>query len=204
MNMRGIQAAMLLAAVLGMSAVHAQQPAADADARHLELRKLKTTMEEALNKRDLDALIANVDEHVVFTTMNDDVALGKEGVRQYFKKMMEGPDRVVDSVTTEFVPDGPSFFHGDDEAVAYGSTNDHYVLKNGQKFDIHARWTATLNRKDGHWLVSAFHYSANMFDNPILRAQRRYLILIGAGAAVALALLGFLLGRRRSRPAAAS
>jgi uncharacterized protein (TIGR02246 family) len=172
-------------------------PAASTDAaKHDALRKLKDTMEEALNKRDLDALVANVDENLVFTTMNGDVARGRQGIRDYFSKMMEGPDKIVDTITSDFEPDDLSIFYGDSMAVAFGSSKDHYVLTDGRKFDIAGRWTATLVNKEGRWLIAAFHYSTNVFDNPILTMQRKYLLLGGAGGAVLLALVGWFLGRR--------
>jgi uncharacterized protein (TIGR02246 family) len=175
-------------------------PAPDAHAaQHDALRQLQATMETALNARDLDAIVANVDENVVFTTMNGDVARGRDGVRQYFAKMMEGPDKVVETVTSDFIPDELSIFYGEDTAIAFGGSNDHYVLTDGRKFDIHARWTATLVQKDGRWLVAAFHYSTNVFDNPILTMQRKYLIAGGAGGALVLGLLGFFIGRKTGR-----
>ena len=174
----------------------AAAPASDDAARHDGLRKLKDTMEEALNKRDLDALVANVDENVVFTTMNGDVARGRQGIRDYFAKMMEGPDKIVDTITSDFEPDDLSLFIGDDVAVAFGASKDHYVLTDGRKLDIAGRWTATLVNRQGRWLVAAFHYSTNVFDNPILTTQRNYLLLGGAGGAVLLGLIGWFVGRR--------
>lgn len=170
-------------------------------AQHEGLRALKATMEKALNERDLDTLLANVNENVVFTTMNGDVAKGREAIRAYFEKMMNGPDKVVESVTTSFVPDALSDIYGEDVAVSYGHTNDHYVLKGGKELDIHARWTATIVRKDSRWLVAAFHYSENIFDNPVMNAQRTMLLGGGGVAAVVLGLLGFFFGRRSARAA---
>jgi len=181
----------------------AAAPASDDAAKHAGLRKLKDTMEEALNKRDLDALVANVDENVVFTTMNGDVVRGRQGIRDYFARMMEGPDKVVDTITSDFEPDDLSLFYGNDVAVAFGSSKDHYVLTDGRKLDIAGRWTATLVNKEGRWLVAAFHYSTNVFDNPILNTQRKYLLLGGAGGAVLLALAGWFLGRRSGSRATA-
>ena len=183
------------AAAVPAAAEAAPQASSDV-AKHDELRKLKDTMEEALNKRDLDALVANVDENIVFTTMNGDVARGRQGIRDYFAKMMEGPDKIVDTITSDFEPDDLSIFYGDSVAVAFGSSKDHYVLTDGRKFDIAGRWTATLANTDGRWRVAAFHYSTNVFDNPVLNMQRKYLLLGGAGGALLLALVGWFLGRR--------
>jgi uncharacterized protein (TIGR02246 family) len=172
-------------------------------AKHEGLRRLKDTMERALNARDLDALVANVDENVVFTTMNGDVARGRQGIRDYFAKMMEGPDKIVETITSDFEPDDLSLLFGDDVAVAVGGSKDHYVLTDGRQLDIAGRWTATLVNRDGRWLVAAFHYSTNVFDNPVLETQRKYLLLGGAGVAVLLALIGWFVGRRSGNRATA-
>ena len=166
------------------------------DPRHAELRQLAATMQDALNKRDLDALLANVDDDLAFTSMNAETGYGKQHVRDYFNRMLNGPDKVVENIHVEFVPDKLSVFYGPDVAVSAGKANSHYELANGMKFDVTARWTGTLVRKDGRWLVAAFHYSTNMFDNPVLDSQRKYLLLGGAGAALLLGLVGWFVGRR--------
>lgn len=171
------------------------QPAADALV-HDELRALAKTMEEALNKRDLDALLANVDDDLVFTAMNAEAGYGKQHVRDYFNKMLNGPDKVVENINVDFVPDKLVVFYGPDVAVSAGNAASHYELTSGMKFDVMARWTATLVRKNGHWLVASFHYSTNMFKNPVLDAQRKFLLLAGGGAALLLAIIGFFVGRR--------
>jgi uncharacterized protein (TIGR02246 family) len=174
--------------------------AAPSDAQlHQELRELKTTMETALNSRNIDAILANVDEQVVFTTMNGDVVTGRDGVRTYFEKMMNGPAKVVESVQAKFVPDTLSILHGGDVAISWGRTADQYKLTSGQSLAIEARWSATMVRRDGRWLVANFHYSTNMFDNPILSAQRTLLIGSGAAGALLLGVAGYLFGRRRRR-----
>lgn len=169
------------------------------DPAHDELRKLRTEMEDALNKGDLEGLLAHVDDTIVFTAMNAQTGHGKQGIRDYFNKMMTGDKKIVQSVKMDFVPDGLSVFYGPDVAVSSGSAPAHYVLTNGMDFEITARWTATLVRRDGKWLVAAFHYSTNMFKNPVLDMQRKWLLLAGGGAALVLSLVGFFLGRRSGR-----
>jgi uncharacterized protein (TIGR02246 family) len=175
-----------------------EQPAKDA-AVHDELRALQAAMEEALNKRDLDGMLAHVDENVAFTAMNAETGYGKQHIRNYFDRMMNGPDRIVENIQVDFVPDQLATFYGPDLAVSAGNAASHYELTNGMKFDIDARWTGTLVRKDGRWLVGSFHYSANVFKNPILEQQRKYLLMAGGGLALVLAVIGFFLGRRSGR-----
>jgi len=176
------------------------QPAKDA-AVHDELRALQKAMEDALNSRDLDALLANVDDDLVFTAMNAESGYGKQHVRDYFNRMLNGPDKVVENIKVDFVPDKLAVFYGPDVAVSAGKAESHYELTNGMKFDVTARWTGTLVRKQGRWLVGSFHYSANVFDNPVLTIQRNYLVAGGAGGALVLGLLGFFIGRKTGRRA---
>jgi uncharacterized protein (TIGR02246 family) len=191
-----------LALLLMVSAASAQDPAAMPAEDHDGLRALAATMEEALNKRDLDTLLANVDDNVAFTAMNAETGYGKQHIGDYFDRMLNGPNKIVQDIKVDFVPDKLSVFYGPDVAVSAGNAASHYELTNGLKFDIDARWTATLVRKDGRWLVGAFHYSANVFRNPIMEKQRRFLVMAGGGVAILLGVIGFIVGRRRVvRPA---
>lgn len=172
------------------------------DEIHNDLRAIKAAMEKGLNERNVEGLLEHVTDDVLFTTMNGDVARGKNGIRDYFKKMMEGPGKIVDKVTTRFVPDDLSLLFGDDTAIAFGASDDRYELTTGQAFDIQARWTATMVRQDGRWLIAAFHYSANVFDNPILNGQRKLLTQVGLGGVAVVFVLAFFFGRaigRRSK-----
>lgn len=173
------------------------------DQLHDELRAVRATMETALNEKDLDALTAHVTPDVVFTTMNGDVVHGPDGIRDYYRKMMEGEDRVVDSISAHFVPDDLSILLDPDAAVAFGSTEDRYELAGGRTFEVAARWTATLVRRDGAWKIAAFHYSTNMFDNPVLDAQRSALVKAAIGAALVAFVLALLVGRALGRRSAA-
>jgi uncharacterized protein (TIGR02246 family) len=177
-------------------------PAAAEDPVHNELRALQATMEQALNNRDLDGLLANVDDNLVFTAMNAESGYGKQHVKDYFNRMLNGPDKIVENIKVDFVPDKLVTFYGPDVAVSAGNAQSHYELTNGMKFDVTARWTGTLVRNDGRWLVAAFHYSTNMFKNPVLDAQRKYMTMAGGGVALVLAILGFVVGRKTGRRAA--
>jgi uncharacterized protein (TIGR02246 family) len=172
-----------------------------AEALHEELRGLRATMERALNERDLDTIVANVTDDVLFTTMNGDVVRGPAQIREYFEKMLAGPDAVVETVTSSFVADDLSMLVEDDVAIAFGYSDDQYVLKNGMDFQVRARWSATMVRRDDRWLIANFHYSTNMFDNPVLDAQRATLIKSSVALAVVALLVGFFVGRSRGRSA---
>jgi uncharacterized protein (TIGR02246 family) len=176
--------------------IAAQEPDA---ATHNALRQLKATMEKALNERDLNAIVANVDPNVVFTTMNGDVCRGPQQIRAYFDKMLNAPGHIVKDVKVAFEVDQLTTLYGGDTGVAYGSSNDHYVLTDGKTFDIRGRWTCTMVKNGDRWVIAAFHYSANVFDNPILDRYKRVIWQAGIGAGLVALLLGYLVGRRQRR-----
>jgi uncharacterized protein (TIGR02246 family) len=176
--------------------VHAQDEAA-----HNELRRLKTTMEKALNARDLDTIVANVDPNVVFTTMNGDVCRGPQEIRAYFEKMLTAPDHIVKDVKVSFEVDQLTTLYGGDTGVAYGGSKDHYELTDGQKFDINGRWTCTMVKSGDRWVIAAFHYSANVFSNPIVDRYKAAIWQAGIAAAVLALIVGFVLGRMLRRRA---
>jgi uncharacterized protein (TIGR02246 family) len=184
--------------ILFCTAAVAEEPNA---AVHNALRQLKTTMEKALNERDLNTIVANVTPDVVFTTMNGDVCKGRDQIRAYFNRMMNDPGHVVKSITTSFDADALTTLYGDNTGVAYGSSNDHYELVNGQKFAIHGRWTCTMVRQGDKWLIASFHYSANIFDNPVLNKMRSVLLCGGAIAVVIALILGVIVGRATKKAA---
>lgn len=184
--------------VLTAAPLHAQL---QDEATHVALRQLKATMEKALNARDLDTIVANVHPSVVFTTMNGDVCRGPEQIRAYFHKMLDAPGHIVKDVKVSFEVDELTTLYGGDTGVAYGSSKDHYELTDGKTFDIRGRWTCTMVKNGDRWVISAFHYSTDVFRNPIVDRYRSAMWQVGAGAAAAALLVGLLLGRMLRRRA---
>jgi len=172
------------------------------DPAHNELRLLRQHMEDAMNARDIDSILEGVADDVVFTTMNDDVVRGKENIRAYFEKMMNGPDARVKDVKTKFEVDELTILYGEPNGtrfgVAYGHSEDEYTLADGTKFQVQPRWSATMVRDDESWKIVNFHYSVNMFDNPVVDKAMGKIAMIGSGALVLGLLIGFFLGRRRA------
>ncbi|MEO8379086.1 MAG: nuclear transport factor 2 family protein [Acidobacteriota bacterium] len=175
----------------------AAQPAEDPT--HQQLRGLKTTMEKALNERDLDTIVANVDPNVVFTTMNGDVCRGPEQIRAYFHKMLTSPGHIVKDVKVSFEVDALTTLYGGDTGVAYGSSKDHYELTNGSTFDIQGRWTCTMVRNGDRWVIAAFHYSANIFENPLLERLKRVIWTVGIVCGFLGLVIGVFAGRILAR-----
>src|SRR5215510_4687817 len=169
------------------------------EALHNELRKMRDDMLAAIARSDFEAILPYLHPNVVFTPMNGEVSRGPQAIRAYFDKMLKGPDAIVKSIRLGVEVDRLADFYGD-TALAFGSSNDQYALNNGMDFQIQTRWTASLVRENGRWLITAFHSSANAFDNPILEKSRQLAMLQWGGIGTAVgALIGVLVGRAVAR-----
>ena len=153
----------------------------------------------AIARGEFEAILPYLHPNVVFTPMNGEVSRGPQAIRAYFDKMLKGPDAIVKSIRLGVEVDRLADFYGD-TALAFGSSNDQYALSNGMDFHIQTRWTASLVRENGRWLITAFHSSANAFDNPILEKARQVAMLQWGGIGTAAgALIGLLVGRAVGR-----
>ncbi|MCB1044674.1 MAG: nuclear transport factor 2 family protein [Acidobacteria bacterium] len=173
------------------------------DEVHEALRALKRTMAQALNDRDLDTLAQHVTDDVVFTTMNSDVCKGAEEIKAYFHKMLSGPNAIVKDLKVSFEADALTRLYSETTGMAYGYSKDSYVLNNGETFEIQGRWTCVIVKQGDEWKISAFHYSANIFNNPILDSYKEMLPKLGFGVTgIALligGMIGFFIGKGRKQ-----
>lgn len=170
------------------------------DPIHDELRALRDEAVDAFKKRDIDRLLECLHPDVVVVPQNAEVFRGRSGVRDFHKRMSEGDDRTVTSQETEFEVDDLSILYGDDTAVAFGTIRDRFTLANGMKFDLTSKWTATMVKTDGKWLVASFQATANMFDNGVLQMLLKWNTLKSGGGGLligALAAGGAVLFKRR-------
>lgn len=173
----------------------------DPEITHDEIRRLRDDILAALQRGDIDAVLPHLHPNVIFTPMNNEVARGPQGVKAYFEKMMTGPDRVVEEMQLNMEVDRLTDLYGN-TGIASGSSNDFYRLTSGPRFNVPTRWTCSLVRENGRWLITSFHSSVDAFDNPILTLQKRAtaLPMVGLGILAGLAfglLLGFLVWRRK-------
>ncbi len=164
---------------------------------HDELRSLRDELAGAVNRSDLPAILRCLHPNVVVTWQNAEVSRGREGVRRYYERMLAGPSRVVESFAVQPTVDELTILHGDDTGLAFGRSQDHFVLKGGLDFTLDGRWSATLVRHEGRWVVASFHASTNLFDNVLLRIEQRLKWWLGAIGLLLGLILGVLWGRRR-------
>jgi uncharacterized protein (TIGR02246 family) len=168
-----------------------QSPAEDPV--HNELRAVRDGFLDAFDKKDIERMLSYLSDDVVITVQNAEVLRGHKGVRDFHQRMSEGEHRAVESLKSEFAVDELSILYGGDTAVAFGDMSDHFKLARGMEFDLDSRWTATLVKSDGRWLLAAFHVSTNMFDNGVSNLLSRWAAIKSGGLALAAGLLGGLL-----------
>lgn len=172
------------------------------EAVHDALRSLKDGVIDAISKKDVDAILVHLHEDVVLTMQDGDrleSVRKHSGVRDYMDRLLTGKSPGVKGMQLDVKVDELTILHGDDTGVAFGSSNDHYVLASGGEFDLKTRWSATVVKDGTDWKVANLHVSSNLFDNPVTNTAKSYLLTVG-GAAITIGLLvGFVIARMLGR-----
>jgi ketosteroid isomerase-like protein len=169
---------------------------------HEELRAVKQRLVDAINKKDADALFAEMSPEIYFTAMNNDHVHGLKDGRAYYDRMLIGANKFLNNMSMTSEVDDPAKLYADNQvAVATGISNTHFDIRGGLAFDVPLRWTATLERTSGKWKLAAIHFSADIGSNPLLSAATAFWKWVALGAAVACLLVGFLIGRIRRKKA---
>lgn len=182
----------LLSTLLALSLSLGFTQAAE-DPAHTELRALRMEIIDAITKGDIDTVISHVHPDVVVTWQNSEVCRGRQGLKDFFNKT--GKD-AFKGYKVPPTPDDLTIIHGGDTGISFGETVAEYQLL-GKDYEIKSRWTATLVKVDGKWLLAAYHISMNVLDNPLLNAAKSSLYA-AAGISLMIGLaLGALVMRRR-------
>lgn len=169
------------------------RPVAQEDPAHNELRTLYKEVLQSITSGDIDKTLTYVHPNVVVTWQNLEVARGHQGLRDFFNRM--GKD-MFKGYKTPPTPDDLTVLYGGDTGVSWGTSVGQYQVA-GQSLEFTNRWTATVVKEDGRWLLASYHVSNNVLDNPLLNAAVRSLIWVGIGALIVGLLIGWLVGRRR-------
>ena len=188
----GLAFASLASGQLAPSPTPPPAPPGEEDPAHGELRVLRQELIGAIKNKDIDAQLKHVHPNVVVTWQNHVVCRGHDGLRDF---MAKSGTTAFKGYKVEPEPDEVTILHGGDTGVSFGRSVGSYEL--GKEFEFENRWTATLVKEDGRWLVAGYHVSLNALDNPVLNAATGFL-WIGCGiAAFAGLILGWLIGRRK-------
>ena len=163
------------------------------DPAHDELRALRTAVTDAITQGDFDAVIKNVHTNVVVTWQNAEVCRGHQGLRDFFNRMGKASFKGYKVPPT---PDELTILHGADTGVSFGETVAQYHLL-GKEYELKSRWTATLVKENGRWLLASYHISMNVLDNPLLNAAKPALYVAAGAALLAGLIAGLLIAKRK-------
>jgi hypothetical protein len=191
-----------VAAVLWSLPMLAQDDSRQED--HLELQKLLSEVEKAINAQDIEAMLAQMDPRCTVTWWNAEVSRGHDDIRAYYRRMVKDDGRFITKYTTQAKVDGPARFigSGGDIAVADGSMEDEFFPLLRGPFRLSSRWSATAAKSGGEWKIVNLHLSANVFTNTLTAELTRALWYAGAAGLVLGGLTGWFLGRRFGRKSA--
>lgn len=204
-----IAAALLLAGPVAVQATPPPAPTetaapapagmtAEQAAAHDALRGLRDRLVKGVNDKNPDAILADLDDGILFTAMNNEVVHGKDEAKAYYTKMLVGSQRIVKDMSLEVEVDDLSILLADgNAAVAAGNATARFDMMAGEQFQMPLRWTATLNRTEAGWKLAAIHFSANVFDNPLMGGFQTIAYALAGGLLVIGLLVGWLIGRRR-------
>jgi ketosteroid isomerase-like protein len=167
------------------------------DPAHKELRALRDELVDAVSKGDIDRILSQLDPNVVVTWQNAEVCRGRQGVRDFFQRMGKQSFRGYKVPPT---PDDLTILYNGDTGVSFGSSVGRFNVL-GKEFEFRNRWTATLVKQNGHWLVASYHVSWNALDNPLLAGAKAGLYWVGGIALIVGLAVGLIVGRSHPRQA---
>jgi len=176
--------------------------AADDEADHEALRKLKAVYEQAATEGRVDLLAPYLDKEFTGVMLTGDLVVGFDGMKAYWQKIRDlmGPGGKY-TVTVE--PE-PSTLLGD-VAVARGTTSDVVVTDRGD-YRFKSNWTAVCRRVDGEWKILRVQASMDPIGNPFVKKLMTTSAAWSGGGGTGLGLVvgligGVLIGRRRKAAA---
>lgn len=197
---RSILVALMLAAAASGACAQGTESAAD----HDTLRKLKSDLEQAVSKRDFDAVKNLLHQPFMATVVTQDSFTDLGTMKSYYDSLFTRSFLRMKEVSIKAEADDLSSIYTGTFAMTRGSTLERYELADGRAFDMKGRWTAvSIKETDGSWKVLGIHMGTNFLDNPVLNAIERSTLWLGAGGAGLGLLVGFAGGwlfcRRRAK-----
>ena len=131
------------------------------------LKSMLTDFEASLNEKNLEKLLAHLDEQAVMSFMTTETAVGKDAVQAYYTKMFKDKDAPLADHQTKASLDTKAIFHGD-TIVASGRTDDVFTLKDGSIYKFNTRWVASVVKKQENWKVVSVNFSVDPFNNIVM------------------------------------
>lgn len=163
-------------------------------ADHDALRKLKSDVTSAANNRDYVAMQKVLHQPFMTTVITQDSFTDLGKLKDYFESLFTRDFLRMKKVSIGAEADELSQIYQGTFAVTRGSTNEHYEMADGRKFDVTGRWTAVSIKDKGEWKLLAVHTGTNFLDNPVLNAIEKSVLWFAVGGAAGGLILGFIVG----------
>ena len=194
-----------LIAIMMASWASAPLMAAEQDPHAQDREQLRSILEESqrgINTQNITLFTQHIDTDARVTFLNGEVAIGPQGVQDYFKRMVGDDANAVlrQYTTTAQVSDGARFYG--DVAVANGTMHDVFTPKARGVFAFDSVWSATFAKKEGAWKIVSLHFSTNAFNNALTEELQRKIWQAAIVAALAVVLGIRLYARFFSRKSA--
>lgn len=165
---------------------------------HEQLRALKTSLIEAVNTQNVQALKSHLHDNIVWTLENGQTIRKLESVDKFLADTLLGENAALKSFEVADVNVGEeSILLSDNTAISYGSMVSNYEVAGGPSYSMKSSWSATLTKVGGEWKVINFQNTVNLLDNPILAKTKQFGYMLGAGLLILGLFIGLLLRSRR-------
>jgi len=171
----------------------AAAPAADEEADHEALRRLKAAYEEAVRTNKIETLAPHfhADFHGAMVTGRP---VNSFADVQQFWRDLRGLIGEGGTYTTTVNAERSAILG--DLALARGTTDDVVKTGDGNEYKVTTLWSATLQRDGGSWKIRTLQGTMDPIGNPFVSAvAQRAVMRYASGAGVIGLILGLLLGR---------
>ena len=165
------------------------------------LLKILSEVENAINRQDIEGMLAQMGPDCTVTWWNAEVSHGHDEIRAYYRRMVKDKGRIITKYTTKARLDGHARFvgAGEDVALAQGSMEDEFYPVIRGPFQLNSRWSATVAKSNGEWKIASLHLSSNVFTNVLISELKNMLGYAAGGGLVIGLLAGWFVGRRKAR-----
>jgi len=192
--------ALALAALFLQSGFLNGQTADAFEQDHVQLRALRERLVDGINKGNIDAIDADLHPNIVITWQDGQVCKGRDQVRKFYENMISKSKKTFQGYKVPPTADEKTILYsGATTGVVYGKSVGRFFLA-GKEIEVPNRWTATVVKENGQWTLASYHVSMNVLDNPLLNGIKKSSGFVAIIALAAGTLVGWLLGRKKSKP----
>lgn len=195
---RHFRTLLTLAFAFGLqTALSSAQSDVPMDPDHVELRALGKGLIDGIEKGDMDLIEPLLHPNVVVTWQDGQVCKGPAAIRKFYADMAAKSKKTFQGYKVRPTADEPTILYSNATAgVVYGHNVGRFFLM-GKEFEMPNRWTATMVKENGKWLLASYHVSMNVLDNPLLNTVKNVAIIGVVLGAVAGALIMWVVARKK-------